>query len=202
MSRDPRSARPEPPSTDIIIDEHDVLRRLRAGESAAFDTLYLAFHARLWTFAAHVSGEVEAAEDIVQDVFLSLWTRRREVVIVPPIAAYLYGAVRNRALAMRRQAGTTARITKRLVESGTVPGAGELSGDPEHRFAAADVQAALQAAIAVLPERQRLVLRLWSEDRLDPPAIAQVLDVSAWAVRKLLAKATHKLYEILRRAEA
>lgn len=185
MLRDDRSGDPE------------LLARLRAGDAAAFDAIYLRYYARLAIFAERLAGGVEPAADIVQDVFLSVWERRAHHRIVPPIAAYLYGAVRNRVISARRQAATAERHRANVVELPQAP----TGSDPEERLEASNVRAALLLAIGTLPERQQLALRLYSFERLEPDAIADLLHISERAARKLLTKALAKLSAVIDRAE-
>lgn len=182
-------------------NDYTLLARLRDGDTDAFDAIYLEHYERLATFAERIAHAMEPADDIVQDVFLSLWERRATIVIVPPIAAYLYAAVRNRALLARRRTHTAERITARLADTNVIPGAGTFVSDPEQRFEASEIRAALRAAIAQLPERQHLALRLYFDAQLAPAAIAQVLNIHEQVARKLLAKAMKKLSVVLQQAE-
>lgn len=179
----------------------DLLARLRAGDSVAFDTIYLRYYDRLLTFARRIANDMEPAADLVQDVFLSLWERRAQHRIVPPIAAYLYAAVRNRSRFAMRRTLTAERMTEQWTASHTAPGLGTFVSDPEERFEASAIRDALRAAILALPARQQLALRLRADDRLTPIEIAAALGIREQVVRRLLAKAMAKLSAVLRQAE-
>src|SRR4051794_9078194 len=63
-------------------------------------------HKELWEplvrYALRMLGCVALAEDVVQDVFLTLWRRADDVPIETGMRAYLFGAVHRRALHARR----------------------------------------------------------------------------------------------------
>src|SRR5262245_60716759 len=67
-----------------------------------FEQLVLASYARLCRVAHRITGSPAAAEDIVQDVFAALWKRQDDFDFTEPLP-YLYRAVRNRAISLRRQ---------------------------------------------------------------------------------------------------
>jgi len=78
-------------------DEDGLLRRVRAGDEAAWRTLYGRYRGPLFRFALGMSGSVGGAEDVAQDVFMSLV---RNLDRIDPdrgtLGAYLYGATRMR----------------------------------------------------------------------------------------------------------
>src|SRR5689334_19577783 len=72
--------------------------RIQAGDARAFEALFREYHPRLLSFAASYAGSVEAGEEVVADVFAWIWEHRATWAPTNGESAYLYGAVRNRAL--------------------------------------------------------------------------------------------------------
>jgi len=75
-----------------------VVARVRAGDEGACETLFRTFHAPLWKFAYGYVRSREAAEEIVQEVFLALWRNRATWEVHTSVRAWLFGAVRHQAL--------------------------------------------------------------------------------------------------------
>ena len=75
---------------------------VRAGEPAAFEALFHAYHAPLCTFAHRYLGARDLAEEIVQEVFLFVWERRETWDVRTSVRSYLFTAVRNAAKAVGR----------------------------------------------------------------------------------------------------
>src|SRR5262245_3182517 len=73
------------------------LARLRAGDEAAFEALFRAFAPGLCAFVSNYVGSREAAEEIVQDLFLALWRMRSSLEVESSLSTYLFSAARNRA---------------------------------------------------------------------------------------------------------
>src|SRR3954453_24042928 len=73
-------------------------RRLATGEAAAFELLFPRYFNRLRRYAYGYTRAWAEAEDVVHDVFLRLWRRRRWLGQVRDLNAYMYRVTRNLAL--------------------------------------------------------------------------------------------------------
>jgi RNA polymerase sigma-70 factor (family 1) len=81
------------PLTDV-----ELLALLRAGDRNAFTAIYERYNGLLYTFAYKLTADREAAKDIVQELFISLWNKREETELTGALNSYLYSAVRYRFL--------------------------------------------------------------------------------------------------------
>jgi RNA polymerase sigma-70 factor (ECF subfamily) len=179
--------------------EFEIVQRIRAGDADAFRTLYLTYHRSLWEFAHGFLRSSQDAEELVQDVFLAVWTTRAQWQVRDGVRAYLYGAVRNRALNMLRHA--------RVVRAGEVEQLGSGLGlamgeDPQQPDAAAELrelEAAVVRAVAALPERRRVAFTLRWRHGLSYPEIGKVLGTSPEAVMVAVSRAREALRPILER---
>jgi len=178
--------------TDAII-----VRAIQQGDREAFDRLFRAYYGRLWVYARRRCASDDVANDVVQDVFIALWTSRATWSIRVSIKAYLFGAVQRRILHLRRHAAVVARVEAESVAAGTLLGLGAAPLAADAQTDVAERARLISHAVQTLPERQRTVLALWWRDEMTSPEIAEVLGVSPQAVRKLLAKAWSHLRDEL-----
>lgn len=78
------------------IDEGLLLRRMVAGDEAAFTLLYRRKHPAIYRFALHMSGNAAIAEDVTQEVFMTLI---RDAKRFDPargtLGGFLFGVARN-----------------------------------------------------------------------------------------------------------
>jgi RNA polymerase sigma-70 factor (ECF subfamily) len=164
-------------------NDASTVARIRAGDEAAFDALYVQTFQELWSFARRYT-DVTVAEEVVQDVFLRLWERRHLWDVRSTVRAYLFGAVRNRALHHVDRAAVEARAALAL------PQPSDLSVPVDER---GDILDAVTRAVAALPERQRAAMILRIQRSLTHAEIGDALGVSSAAAGALVRKAEAKL---------
>ena len=144
------------------------------------EQLFRAHYAELREFAyRYVRSEAEA-EEIVQDVFLAVWAKSKDLVPRTTMRAYLFAAVRNRALHSTRHAAVARRFEESERAFGAESMPSEDVGDPEQL-------AALPQAIAALPGRTRLAIELRWLRQMSHAEVAEAMDISVKGVEKLLA---------------
>jgi RNA polymerase sigma-70 factor (ECF subfamily) len=158
--------------------------------SAAFDALVRAHYARLAAFAYRYLSSREAAEDAVQEVLLKVWERGLAQTLPDPLP-YLYQATRNQCLMVLRHQRRW-QLTDLSKERLAAPEAAD-AGDPD------EVRAAVDAAIAALPERTRLVFSMSREQKLTYAEIARILGISTKTVENQMSRALRHLRRSLGR---
>ena len=85
--------------TEITIGEDDLLRRAAAGDEDAFIALYRRRQAAIYRFALHMSGSPSLAEEVTQEVFLTvIRDGNRFDAARGSAGAYLFGVARNQVL--------------------------------------------------------------------------------------------------------
>jgi len=185
-------------SASLDATTHALVTRIRAGDSAAFDTIYTDYFERLWRFAYQSVHSRDVAIDVVQDVFTDVWVRRASWEPTS-VSAYLFRAVRNRLVSRRRHETTVASaVTDAAVQYGDVPALGAPALPPDDDVASRDMDIRLRHAIDQLTERQRAAVLLRWDQGLNSVETAAVLGVSEAAVRKLLAHARERLEPVIR----
>jgi RNA polymerase sigma-70 factor (sigma-E family) len=141
------------------------------------DVMFRRHYAGLLRLAVVMVGDREAAEDAVQDAFVSLhrnWSSLRE----PESAeAYLRSAVLNRCRSWVRRQVTQRTKKPLLLVRGPAP------NGPEDTTVVRDEAGTLVAAMRILPRRQREVLACRFVLELSVAETAELLDISAGSVK-------------------
>lgn len=154
----------------------------------AFDTLFRATYPGLVRLAYRFVGARDTAEEIVQEVFLSLWRRRDELDPQSLAHAYLYTSTRHAAVSWLRR----ARLERNAQCRDDVIG-GATHGSPGANAAEAlelsELNLAIERAIEGLPKRCRLVFTLSRREHLSYAAIAAALGLSVKTVEAQMARA-------------
>lgn len=76
-------------------NEFELIQKLKAGDSAAFETLFGLYAGKLFYFVNKYLDLKEEAEEIVQDVFLNLWKHKKEIRSEKAFKSYLYQIALN-----------------------------------------------------------------------------------------------------------
>jgi RNA polymerase sigma-70 factor, ECF subfamily len=178
---------PYPSLVFFAMTDGELLDRLRAGDQAAFDTIFRTWYAPLVRLAEGMLHERAVAEEIVQDVMLELWRRRENLAAEGSAQAYLFQSTRNRALNHLRHVRVQKRGEPHLAME-------EVRASTAHaEMVEGEIEVALREAVADLPDRCREVFELSRVHGLKYAEIANVLGVSVKAVEAQMGKALSRL---------
>jgi RNA polymerase sigma-70 factor (ECF subfamily) len=164
------------------VDDRDLLDGLRAGNQQAFDAMFRSYYPRLVAVADSMLRDRPAAEDVAQDVMVELWRRRESLLLESSLRAYLFRAVRNRALNQIRHLRVAPKTDIETATDLTIPPADRVALEGE-------MLAALGKAVASLPERCREVFELSRVQGLKYAEIASALGISVKTVEAQMGKA-------------
>ncbi len=170
-------------------DEADLLAAFASGDAAAARVLTARLLPRVFRFAVRVLGDRAEAEDVAQDAMLRLW---RQAPDWRPgeaqVSTWLFRVASNLCTdrLRRRRSRPFASLDDAGDPQDTAPGV-------EARLHLAARLAALQAALADLPDRQRQAVVLRHFEGLTNPEIADVLGVGVEAVESLTARGKRAL---------
>ena len=182
-------------SGQYIHVEPSLRSRVRASDPDAFAALFDDHAQAVYRYAAGLTGNWSAAEEIVSLTFLEAWRLRQTVKpdggsLRPWLLGIAVNVTRNQARAARRHQSAMSRLPRPR------PGLPDFADEVTARLDDRDRLAAVRAAARGLPPRERDVLIcVWSG--LDSAEAAQALGVPAGTVRTRLARARRRLRELL-----
>lgn len=163
--------------------------RARHDDADSFEALFREHYPRLCELVHGYVRSREVAEDIVQDLFLTLWSKRRSGGSVELTAAYLFVAARNRALKHLRHGRVVARAHEQVAAERSREAPDRADDDVRY----GEATAAVEAAIAGLPDRCREVFLLSRRQHMSYAEIAAALGISVKTVEVQMWRALRKL---------
>ena len=171
-----------------------LLRKAGEGDQAAFLELYDRHRQPIFRFAYRLLGEVDTAEDVTHDCFLSLI--RKPENFRPERASlrtYLFAAARNLALKHFRSTGRETGLDEMTEEQELSP-----RHQPLRKLLDEELAAEVRRAIFSLAPLQREALVLFEYEGLSLNEIAEITGADVGAVKGRLFRARERLKSILR----
>lgn len=165
-------------------EEARLIALLRSGDAGAFERVYRSYVIALCQLANSYVRSRDTAEDIVQDLFTWLWANRHGFHPEHGLRAYLFGAVRNRALNALRDEATASRVSATQSSSAT-----KVSAAADAELMASDLETAIQAAVEGMPPRCREVFVLLRTQALTYAEVAVILGISPKTVEVHMSRA-------------
>jgi len=167
-----------------------IQKAIQAGNEQSLAKLYSLFSRRLHHFARVITRSPEIAEEIVEDVFVKLWSNRHKIEDISNLTVYLYVAVKNRSLnAVSKQAKELLHAPFDDLDIET----GQPVADPYTLLVTAEMMRSMQAAVEALPPRCKMIFKLVREDGLRHREVAEILNVAVNTVDVQMAIAIKKI---------
>lgn len=162
----------------LNIDINDLLLKVaRDSDLASFKKIYFLYYERLLKLACSYVKVTEVGEEIVDDVFVKIWSNRSGLTEVNNLTVYLYVAVKNRAI----NHNLSNRITCVDIESVSFE-LKDANGTVEDILITDELAKVINSTIQQLPDECRIVFKLVKEDGLKYRKVAGILDISVKTV--------------------
>jgi RNA polymerase sigma-70 factor, ECF subfamily len=178
-------------------DDASLVPRIRAGDQGAFQVLFRRYYDALCTFAERYVPPMDA-EEIVEQVFATIWARRTEWKVRHGVAEYLFGAVRHGVTRQHRHERVVGRLTHVQDLGQRVPGLGASPAGADEQLLAAELSTTARDAIRRLPPKCRTVFLLRCQEGRSYAEIATALRISVRTVENHIADALKALRRSLK----
>jgi RNA polymerase sigma-70 factor (ECF subfamily) len=180
---------------------------VRAGNAAAFEELVLRYQDRLLTILEHLVGNHHQAEDLTQEVFLRVYRARKTYQPGAKFSTWLFRIAHHVALNALRDQGRRREVSLDRGPSPDLSGVSRTQLEevaqassgaiPARRLDRTELQEIVRSALDRLNDRQRLAVLLSKFEGMSYAEIAEVMGLSASAVKSLLSRARAALREVL-----
>ena len=183
---------PHQPQGDALTDPADdeLVARARAGDRHAFEALVAATYADAFTLATRLMGNEEDAADVVQDAYLRAYRAIGRFRGDARFTTWLYRIVANCAAT---SLGRRGRHRHEQLDEALLVVDDHADRDPERKASDAVDRVRVQAALAAMPEKLRVVVVLRDVYDLTHEVIAAELGITETAAKVRLHRARKKL---------
>jgi RNA polymerase sigma-70 factor (ECF subfamily) len=173
---------------------HELQQRIADYEDvSAYKKLFFYFFLPLKSFSFSILKSKEAAEEAVSDIFIEIWSKRKQLLEIEDLKMYLYISVRNASLRRLQQ---TQKITMLSLEDLEVEFASP-DPDAETFLITNELSQKIDQAIESLPQQCKIIFKLAKQDNLKYKEIAKLLNISVKTIDNQLSTALKKIATVL-----
>jgi RNA polymerase sigma-70 factor, ECF subfamily len=184
-------AAPRPEFAEGELDDATLVERAKDGDAASYEQLVLRYQGPMFRLALRMLGHQADAEDVLQEVFLTVWRRLGTLADDGAFVAWLYRMTTNRCLNVIRARRPSADVDFDEQEQPS-PG-----GRPEQAAMVSEQLTVLTGALEQLTPEQRACWLLREVHGRSYDEIAQTLGTTGTAVRGRIARARAQLAEVM-----
>jgi RNA polymerase sigma-70 factor (family 1) len=173
---------------------HELQQRIAVYEDvAAYKKLFFFFFLPLKSFSFSILKSKEIAEEVVSDIFVEIWAKRKQLTEIEDLKIYLYISVRNASLRRLHQAQKTSVLSLDQLEVEFA------SPDPdaETYLITNELAEKIDQAIEALPPQCKIIFKMARQDNLKYKEIAQLLNISVKTIDNQLSTALKKIASVL-----
>ena len=169
-------------------NETELLQRISQGDEQAFATLFNYYRNKIYGVALKLTHSTTVAEEIVEDVFVKIWTRKTTLNEIENFSAYLFTIARNETYKILKQIAKNYKIVLLTESNESVA-----HNNTEDYVINKEFTSLLQKAIERLPQQQKQVYKLMKEEDLKRGEVAELLHLQPETVKFHLAQAMKRI---------
>ncbi|MSR60450.1 MAG: sigma-70 family RNA polymerase sigma factor [Planctomycetaceae bacterium] len=178
----------------MLKSDQQLIAECLAGQTHVFGDLVLRYQDRLYNMLINVLGSGEDARDVAQEAFVSAFQKLHTFKGQSAFYSWLFRIAMNSAVSRQRKRNhIPVSIEALRSQTGLEPTDQHPDNHPSYSMESAERQAAVQAALADLPEEFRKVLVLKEMDELRYEEIAAIVGCPIGTVRSRIHRARAEL---------
>jgi len=172
--------------------DSQIFEAIKRDDNSAYEMVFREYYRPMTAYAFRFLGNLPDSESIVQDVFLRLWQKRKDIMITSSLQNYLFRSVKNNCINYIEH-----EKIKTGYQSLVIRNEADRSEYSEF-FLEFGLTMKIEAEIASLPEKRQEIFRLAREDGLKYREIADRLNISVKTVETQMTLALKQLRESLK----
>lgn len=173
-----------------VINDDVLLQQLKAGDEEAFSKIYTKYWRKIYMLAYDRLKDAKQSQDIVQDIFISLW-ERRERLDIQNLKAYLYSSVRYnvfKLVAANKVTDDFYTLSEALSPKASAA---------DHQIITSELMEAFHNLVDNMPAQRKKIFRMRYEEDLKTRVIAEQLNISQKTVQNQLLSSYQDIRSLL-----
>ena len=164
-------------------------QKIKGGDIKTFEKVFRQYYTPLKQYAFSITGQKEAAEEVIQDTFYMIWKDRGKIQILQSFHSYLYKSVRNRSLQYLEH----LHVREQYQENVLMQNISAVEPSPDELLEYKELEKILAQTLQKLPERCRQIFQMHRINGIKYKDIAASLSISVKTVEADMTKAYRAL---------
>ena len=160
---------------------YDLVRKLKKGDISSFDRIYQQYYKKVYLFARGILKSHEDAENIVQEVFIKIWEKHKELDENQSFESFIYTISYNTSISLIRKKLSEKSFLEEWFRR--LENEKQVVNEADYN----DLRERTNRLIDQLPERRRQVFRMSREEGLTYVEISEKLGISINTVENHMA---------------
>jgi RNA polymerase sigma-70 factor (family 1) len=178
--------------SQIISKDLELLQQLLKDNQVAFESIYSTYSSMLFNYAYSRVRDKAVCEEMIQEVFISLWEKRKNLGHITALKPYLFAAVRYKIVDHIAH----SVVREKYVQHYLLHEA-RYDNSLEEQTNVADFFPQLERYIAGLPENCQRAFKLSRMNHMPIPEIAAQMNLSTGTVENYISQALRHLRNVL-----
>ncbi|MCZ4221761.1 RNA polymerase sigma-70 factor [Pedobacter rhodius] len=166
------------------LSDDELLLLLKKEDKLAFSEIYNRYWEKMVSYSVRLTKSEDESADIVQEIFVSLWNRKLELIVKGSLASYLIKSTRNLSLRYIERNIHSIDFVEKLTEFIV-----DKSQNIEENISFKELQDKIESGIAKLPKKMQQVYLLSRDEQLSYREIAEKLQIAEGTVKKQISNA-------------
>ncbi len=193
-----------PVRRETDINELELLAKVAQGDRSAFKVLFDLHSNHVYNVCYRMLGNAGDAEEISQDVFVTLWQKAKSIRGDARLSTWLHRVAVNKSINYRKRGGVFSRIKQIMsIDTEEVSLAEQLPAPeaerPDIKLESREAGEQLAELMAEIPERQREIYLLHKLEGLSYKEIAEEMNITLASVESLVHRAKLNLQKVMLR---
>jgi RNA polymerase sigma-70 factor (family 1) len=163
------------------VNDKTLLELLSTGSHKAFREIFERYKVKVYSYAFKICRETHLAEEVVQDVFMKVWTSRTSFLSVNKLDSYIMVMARNQSFMVLKRIALDHHYQTMKGQEWS-----EVHQDTEELVFYRETNALLENALSTLPPQQRIIYKMCHLDGLKHQEVADRLSISPLTVKSHL----------------
>ena len=169
---------------------YDLIKLIREkDDKQAFQLLYNKYWNKLYSIAILKIHDEEEVKDIVQNLFVTIWTKRKELNINDNVDAYLFLSLKNTIINFFKKKYLVANKLSQFSKSLAI----KIEPEAEDICCYKEVELIVSREINSMPDKMKQIFLLSRDEQLSSKKISEILTLSNQTVRNQISKALKRI---------